>query len=318
MKFILLWSHVNLHQIDLNLLVLFDALYRCRSVSIAANEICISQSAFSHGLNRLRRSLGDQLFVRINNVMQPTLRAEEVALKLKQALPIISSALNKNDSFDAKNSTMNFKFVATDYTEFSLFPKLIAAINQKAPTVSITVLPAMEQYPLTRLENNEVDFALGFSHQFEKSSQTDNYIWLEDRYCTIARKEHPALKNGLTLENFIQLPHVRVSPWGEHQSVVDQVLSKMKLRREVILQLPSVLVAPYTILHSDSLLTIPRRIARQLSNQINIELFDPPISLPKYQLNIYWHRLNTSKSSHQWLIQQIKSLSDKNAFSLTI
>ncbi|NQZ81713.1 MAG: LysR family transcriptional regulator [Colwellia sp.] len=305
---------MNLHQIDLNLLVLFDALYKHRSVSIAADEICISQSAFSHGLNRLRERLDDPLFIRIKNVMQPTTRATQIALKLNQALPTISSALSKNEPFNAKTSTMNFKFVATDYTELSLLPKLIGAINNKAPNISITVLPATEQFPLARLENGEVDFTLGFSHQLEKSSSMESYTWLEDSYCTIARKNHPVLTNGLTIENFLKLPHVRVSPWGEKQGVVDQVLNKMKLQRQVILQLPSVLVAPYTILHSDSLLTIPRRIAELLATQINIELFEPPITLPNYQLNIYWHRLNASKVSYQWLIEQIKMLHKSQVF----
>lgn len=72
---------MNLHQIDLNLLVLFDALYRHRSVSLAAKEVCLSQSAFSHGLSRLRNRLGDALFIRINNVMQPTNKAQLIAVK---------------------------------------------------------------------------------------------------------------------------------------------------------------------------------------------------------------------------------------------
>jgi DNA-binding transcriptional LysR family regulator len=308
---------MDLRQIDLNLLVLFDALYKYRSVSIAANKTCISQSAFSHGLNRLRSRLDDTLFIRINNVMEPTPRAIDIASKLNKALPMISSALSKEEPFNPHISKVNFKFVATDYTELSLFPKLIGDINSKAPNMSITVLPATEQYPLNRLESGEVDFALGFSHQLEKSSLMENYTWLEDSYCTIARKNHPSLRKGLNINNFLHLPHVRVSPWGENQGIVDDVLDKMGLKRNVILQLPSVLVAPYTVLHSDSLLTIPRRIAQQLSSQINIELFEPPITLPNYQLNIYWHQLNTNKLSCLWLVEQIKSLSKTQAFTQT-
>ena len=65
---------MDLHQLDLNLLVIFDALYRHQSVSKAANELCITQSAFSHGLSRLRKRLNDELFIRTNNIMVPTTR----------------------------------------------------------------------------------------------------------------------------------------------------------------------------------------------------------------------------------------------------
>ena len=138
---------MNLQQIDMNLLILFDALYRHRSVSLAANEICLSQSAFSHGLTRLRKRLNDKLFIRINNIMEPTHRAKEIADKLSQALPLIYSALNENSVFDPKKDTYEFNFSATDYTEFSLMPKLIGLISKQAPNVKISVISAQNSPP---------------------------------------------------------------------------------------------------------------------------------------------------------------------------
>ncbi|WDE07122.1 LysR family transcriptional regulator [Thalassomonas viridans] len=299
---------MDLYQLDLNLLVLFDALYRHRSVSAAADEICLSQSAFSHGLTRLRKRLGDELFVRINNVMTPTHRAQQLAGSVSQALDILHSGINTNAGFSPEHSELELTFAATDYTEYSLLPRLIGLINKLAPKIKVTVYSADNKIPAEKLITGELDFALGFSHEIEDSSTIAHQTWLEDSYCTIARKNHPALKQGLDLETFLALSHVRISPWGEKQAVVDLALAKLQKKRHVALQLTSVLAAPYTILHSDLLLTLPRLVAEQMLQHLDIELFNPPLTVPDYQLNLYWHKLNSGKASHQWLTGLIRNL----------
>lgn len=299
---------MNLHQIDLNLLLLFDALYRYRSVSIAANEIYLSQSAFSHGLSRLRNRLDDELFIRINNVMEPTPLAHGLATHITPALAQLYNGLNTSAVFDPTTSDIELTFSATDYTQFSLLPKLISHISKLAPNIRITVTPSEDKVPTAKLLSGELDFVLGFSHDIEKSSTIERQTWLQDSYCTIARKNHPQLTDGLTLDKFLSLSHVRVSPWGEKQGIVDRQLAKQGLSRHVALQLPSVMAAPYTIENSDHLLTFPSLIAEHVANMIDIDIYTPPIPIPDYQLNVYWHKLNNSKASHQWLIQLISQL----------
>jgi len=299
---------MNLHQIDLNLLILFDALYRYRSVSAAANEICLSQSAFSHGLSRLRKRLADDLFVRINNVMEPTALAHELAINIAPALSQIHNGLNNNFVFDPATSDIELNFAATDYTQFSLLPKLIGHISKVAPNIRITVFPSEDKMPTEKLISGELDFILGFSHEVEKSSTIEKRTWLQDSYCTIARKNHPQLTNGLSLDKFLSLSHVRISPWGEKQGVIDLQLAALGLRRHVVLQLSSIMAAPYTVLHSDLILTLPRLVASHLANMIDIDIYSPPIPIPEYQLNVYWHKLNASKASHRWLSQLISKL----------
>lgn len=299
---------MNLHQIDLNLLILFDALYRYRSVSTAANEIFISQSAFSHGLSRLRTRLSDDLFVRINNVMEPTPFAHKLAIDIAPALVQIDKGLNNNLVFDPATSDIELTFAATDYTQFSLLPKLIGYISKAAPNIKITVLPSEDKIPTAKLINGELDFLLGFSHEIEKSSTIKYQTWLQDDYCTIARKNHPQLKSGLTLNKFLSLSHIRISPWGEKQGIVDLHLATKGLSRNVALQLPSAMVAPYTVLHSDLILTLPRLLASYMAKMIDINIYSPPLSIPQYQLNVYSHKLNANKASNLWLSKLISQL----------
>ncbi|WP_299497056.1 LysR family transcriptional regulator [uncultured Shewanella sp.] len=296
---------MNLYQIDLNLLILFEALYRHQSVSTAAEDICLSQSAFSHGLSRLRKRLGDELFVRVNNVMEPTAFAHDLAYHLSPALAQIHMGLNHRETFDPATSDLEFKFAATDYTQFSLLPKLVSHITKVAPNIRITLVSSEDKMPTEKLISGELDFVLGFSHEVEKSSTIEYQTWLSDNYCTIARKNHPKLKKGLTLEAFLSLSHVRISPWGESKGVVDDQLATQGMSRHVALQLSSALVAPYTVVHSDLILTLPKLIISNIIDELNIDVYSPPIIIPQYQLNIYWHKLNAKKASHQWLRQLI-------------
>lgn len=308
---------MNLHQLDLNLLLLFDALYRKRSVSEAAEDIFLSQSAFSHGLARLRQRLADDLFVRVNNVMEPTPLAHTLALSISPALSQIYNGLNSHQAFNPATSELEFSFAATDYTQFSLLPQLIGRISKVAPRVTITTHPSEHKMPTAKLINGEIDFLLGFSHEIETSSSIEYQTWLQDSYCTIARKAHPELTQGLTLDKYLQLSHVRISPWGEKQGVVDETLQSMGLKRHVSLQLPSVLAAPYTVLHSDLILTLPRIVATHMEKSIDIDLFEPPITIPEYQLNLYWHKLHTSKPSRRWLSDLVKMLPIQSRANIT-
>ncbi|WP_298768724.1 LysR family transcriptional regulator [uncultured Shewanella sp.] len=300
---------MNLYQIDLNLLILFEALYRHRRVSTAAEDICLSQSAFSHGLSRLRKRLDDELFVRVNNLMEPTSLAHDLACHLSPALEQIHIGLNNRLTFDPATSDIELKFAATDYTQFSLLPKLVSHITKVAPNIRITLVSSEDKMPTEKLISGELDFVLGFSHEVEKSSTIDYQTWLKDSYCAIARKNHPKLKNGLTLEAFLNLSHVRISPWGEKKGIVDHQLAALGLSRHVTLQLPSALVAPYTVANSDLLLTLPRLLVSNVADMLDIDIYPPPVDMPQYQLNIYWHKLNASKASHRWLRQLIEQLS---------
>ncbi len=299
---------MKLHQIDLNLLLLFDALYRHRSVSAAADEISLSQSAFSHALARLRSRLDDELFIRNNNLMQPTLKAELIAEKLSRALPLMQQALNETVEFDPVTSQLEFKFTATDFTQHSLLPKLMAAVAQQAPGIKLTILPASDPSPAIQLENADIDFVLGFSHELQQSKTIGRQTWYCGDYCTIARSNHPALRKGLSLETFLELPHVLIAPWGEKSGIVDTSLAKLGLKRKIALQMPSVLVAPYSIINTNMLITIPRVVAEHCAQQIDIEIFETPLPIEGYQLNIYWHKLNSANAGQRWICQTIGKL----------
>ncbi|WP_448546570.1 LysR family transcriptional regulator [Thalassotalea fusca] len=299
---------MNLKQFDLNLLVIFYSVYQHNSVSKAAEELCISQSALSHALARLRQKLDDALFIRINNCMTPTQRAIELAAQMERALPIIEQAVYSPSTFDAKTANRTFTLVATDYTEYCLLPKLVRHLAEVAPHISLRVLPANNINVSAMLEDNAIDFALGFEHQTFQSSTIAYSTWLTDSYATLVSREHSEISDMLTLERFLQASHILIAPWGERRGIVDQVLAKQGLSRKIAVQLPSVLVAPHVLANSNYLLTLPQQIAEQVSRNSQCQIFIPPIEIPKYQLNIYWHKLNNDKPEIKWLVGVVREL----------
>ncbi|GAA0339692.1 LysR substrate-binding domain-containing protein [Bowmanella denitrificans] len=299
---------MRLQQLDLNLLLLFDALYRYGSVNLAAEELCLSQSAFSHGLARLRQRLQDDLFVRTGKHMRPTPRAIKLAAGLHQALPLLDAALNDSPDFDPLLSKQEFTLAATDYTEFNLLPSLTRLLSRQAPGICLKLLPASRVGVKRQLEEANIDFVLGFSHDEMKDSGVESLSWYQGSYCTLARAKHPTLTNGLDMETFLSLSHIRISPWGETSGIVDEQLLKQGLSRNVAVQLPSALAAAFLAVQSDYLLTLPRHIADTVLKHLNIELFEPPLPIPDYRLKLYWHKVNKDKPAHRWLRERIANI----------
>ena len=300
--------HMELHKIDLNLLLLFDALYRQRSVKLASEEMFISQSACSHALSRLRLSLEDELFVRVRNEMVPTARAQKLAPKVGQALRLLQEGLSSEAPFDPSKSKREFVFAATDYTGIALLPKLMAHIEKCAPNISIRVVQTGQKLPFGELESGEIDFALGFTHEAESSSLVVDHHWLTDSYCILARVDHPDIQAELDLKTYLNQQHVMVAPWNERIGIVDKALKELGLKRRVGLQVPSVMVAPFIVAESNMLVTSPLRVAKQMIKSLPLCLHEPPFPIPKYQLKLYWHRLKTQDSSYRWMQQTLFSL----------
>lgn len=157
--------HPDLRRLDLNLLLVFDALYRHRSVATAAHELALSPSALSHALARLRDAIGDALFVRLGNEMQPTVRADDIATWAGDALDTMSKGLARARRFDPAQSDRTFVFAATDYTAFAVLPAFLARIQHVAPRLRIRVVHSDRKISVDELAAGRIDFALGYHEE---------------------------------------------------------------------------------------------------------------------------------------------------------
>jgi DNA-binding transcriptional LysR family regulator len=296
--------HSILRRIDLNLLPVFDAMRRLGSVSAAADELAMSPSALSHALGRLRAALGDELFIRQGNRMQATVRAEQLAAPVADALRTLALHVGPHAAFDPLHSDRTFVFSATDYTAFAVLPSLIARLQVLAPHLSIRVIYAAQKVSIDDLAAGRIDFALGYDEPRESlPAGVDAFDWLDDDYVVIARRHHPAIGRSLSLQSYLAARHVVVTPWNEIHGVVDHVLQARALQRTVAVYLPTVLASPFIIANSDLLMTLPRHAALALRRAAPVQLYRAPFPIPHYTLKVYCHSGYGHTPAHRWMRQ---------------
>ena len=300
--------HSDLRRLDLNLLLVFDALLRRRSVSAAADELAMSPSALSHALARLRAALGDDLFVRIGHAMQPTAYAERLASAVSAALETLSQGLAEAGGFQPERSERAFVIAVTDYTAFAVMPRLLARLQLAAPSVRFKLVHSRGRESAEDLAAGRIDFALGYVEDIaEPAAGIESFDWLEDRYVAIASRGHPGIRDRLSLAQYLAARHVVVTPWDETRGGIDRALERQGLRRDVALQLPSVLAAPFIIAETEWIMTLPRLAARTLSQAAAIVLHDAPFDIPCYTLKVYSHARHGRSAAHDWLRAQLRA-----------
>ncbi|MFZ6779794.1 LysR family transcriptional regulator [Undibacterium sp. Ji83W] len=294
--------HLDLRKLDFNLLLVFNALYQQRSVTAAAHELALSPSALSHALARLRQALSDELFVRLDNQMQPTLRADQIAVPISTALAQLATGLSLRQCFDPATSQRNFVISASDYTAFAILPRLISRLQQVAPHITLRIISTSQKIAIAELAAGHIDFALGYDEERTPlPAGLEEFDWLQDDYVAIASQHHPLIKRKLTLKTYLQARHVVVTPWNESRGVIDYVLDGMALQRQVAVQLPNVLVAPFIIASSELIMTLPRHAATTLAQAAGIAIYPAPFAIPPYTLKVYSHSKYARSDAHLWL-----------------
>ena len=218
---------------DLNLLLVFEAMFRHGSVTRAAAHVGLTQSALSSALGRLRRQVGDPLFVNTRSGMLPTPRALELAPPLTEALAMVRNAMISRGAFDARSSTRSLRVYMTDVGETVLLPTLMTYLEQRSPRMRLETaqLPAAE-LPL-RLESGDVDLAVGYLPQLPEKIRCARLF--EEHYVCLTRPDHPLGRKGpLTLKEFLAARHVLIASMGSGHQVLERTLAERGDRKSVV------------------------------------------------------------------------------------
>jgi DNA-binding transcriptional LysR family regulator len=221
---------MHIDEFDLTQIRLVAELSRSRSVSRAAQRIGVSQSAASHALAKLRKKLGDPLFTRTQDGLQPTPFGARLGSASCEALDALLAGLTSTDQFDPLSTTRAFSFFMNDVGQTVFLPRLLKFLKQKTPGASVRVLPVPLSNPGAALSSGEVDFGVGFF---------DNLV--------------DAFKNA---------EHAIADATGMAHAVIDRVLAKHRVKRNVILRVPGLHVLPMLVANSDLLAVVPSRLLR--------------------------------------------------------
>lgn len=297
----------NLSSADLNLLVAFDAIMAERSVTRAGARIGRTQPAMSAALARLRQLFEDELFVRSPSGLEPTPRALDLAEPIGKSLRHAQEALAFSGVFDPHSSSASFRLGLSEHPAFVLLPRLLAAIGQVAPNISVDVKGFVaRERAVEMLDAGEVDAAVGVP--VSSSPRILSRPLFEESFISIVRADHPAAANGLDLDTFIGLDHLLVSPEGDRYGHVDRRLSELGLRRRLGLTLPQMYAAPAIVAETDLVATLMRGVVDVSDSRGRLSIHRPPIELLPVSFALSWHRRNDSHVGQQWFRDLIRSV----------
>jgi DNA-binding transcriptional LysR family regulator len=287
------------NSIDLNLLLVFQEVYRARQISGAAKRLGLTQSAVSNALARLRRTFGDELFVRSAQGMQPTPFAEQLAEPVGAALAQVELALNQRSGFEAASSTRRFTVAMSDVGEVYFMPALIERCRNMAPHVRISSVRAGSIALKEELESGRVDLAIGaFDDVSEALYQR---LLFRQPYVSMFRSSHPLASGEVTRERFVAAEHLLVDSADSPYERINQLLDKAGIGAATRFRVPHFTAVPYIVSAGDLVVTVPQKLAQRASAPFGLVWIAPPLALPSLQTNVFWHRRFNQDPGNQWL-----------------
>ncbi len=289
----------NLRGVDLNLLVVLDALLSERHVSRAALRLNMSQPAVSHALARLRMLLDDPLFTRHGGGLKPTVRALQLTQPLTEALAQIRAVLGP-DGFDPVQSRNVFRLAMSDYGASIVLPRLVKLIRRSAPGIDLSVTQLSREGMIAGVVDGNVDLGLGVFPQLPNQVLAEP-LFVDEYACLVDRASLPSPEMRIDRDDYLSRPHVLVAVHGEASTEIDETIHAAGLNRRVALVLPHWSVAPTTIIGTDLILTIAAKSLQTFRGSKELAVLDSPIELPLIPFMQISHRRRQSDPALLWL-----------------
>ncbi|MGC9745639.1 LysR family transcriptional regulator [Pseudomonas sp. P1B16] len=222
---------MDLKEFDLNLLLIFDLMFKEKKVSTVADALGVSQPAISRSLKRLRELLGDELFYRTSTGMEPTAYALHMAEPIACALSSLSAALSDGVPFDPRSSKKEFIIRMSDIGEIYILPRLMRVLAEEAPGVSITIMRGNNESLKSDMESGRIDLAIGLIEGLEAGFFRRQLY--EQGYVCVFRKDHPLAQKELTLMDFSEAEHIIVTAAGSGHAKVDEIIEKQGIKEKL-------------------------------------------------------------------------------------
>jgi DNA-binding transcriptional LysR family regulator len=296
-------NETDLSRVDLNLLVLYEAVLAERHVGRAAGRLNLTASAVSHGLGRLRRLFNDPLFLRTPKGVTPTERALELAEPVADILARSRRLIASAAPFDAAQSTRRFTIGMPDGVSVVLLQPLLVAVRRAAPGVGIGLRDLLRDTALADLDNRAVDVAIvpldDIPARFEARTL------YEDDLMPAVRAGHPFLRTP-TLRHYCELDHLIVSRTGEARAYIDDLLAARGLSRRVALTVPNFMLALAAIAETDLVGALPRELIAMHGPRFGVMGIASPLPLRSFAMRAIVPKVAMMDAGVAWLVGTIE------------
>lgn len=297
---------MDIRSLDLNLLVVFDAMLKHQNVTKAAEAVKLSQPAMSAAISRLRKLFDDPLFVRTGAGMAPTPKALALSPSIRLVVQTIQSDILLPKSFDPSRSDHTFTLVTPDIAEVNFLPRLLSTLAEKSPHISLKTLAMPREAAANSLETGSAEMAIGYFPDLHKAGFFQQKLISSSHVCLI-RKKHPDVGEKLTLAKFAKSAHAVVKPDGR-EHVFEQFLQSKKIKRRVVVELSHFMSLLPIIETSNLIATVPKDLADFFVQHGEVRYVPTPMKSPIIDVHLFWHQRFHKDSAHIWLRQVINQL----------
>lgn len=302
----------NFRTLDLNLLRVFDAVMTERHVTRAAEQLAMSQPAVSNALRRLREAVQEELLLPTGTGVTPTPAALAMWPAVREALARLQQALAPQD-FDARRDERRFTLAMADATAALFVPAFADALAREQAQVALTIAALTTRDPRAQLERGEADAAVGFFPEAAPllaaegpASPIGVASLYRCRYVAVLRREHPlARKPALTLDDYCDARHLRVSFAGRARGFADEALARLGRERRVALTVSQFSTAGAVVTQSDLVTLLPRSFVPATGFAEALVTRELPFVMPPIDVSLLWHRRHELDSAHRWLREQV-------------
>ncbi len=298
---------MNLSKVDLNLFIVFDAIYTEANLTRAGQIVGITQPAVSNALARLRETFNDPLFVRTAQGMVPTPMAQNIITPVRSALQLLRVSVQESRSFVPEQATKTYRISMTDLTEAVILPHLASRIRRMAPNINIDSFLVKRRETTKELAAGRLDFAI--DAPLNTDTQVRHVKLFEDHHVCVMRPGHPlAKKERITLDDYLAQSHIHISSRRNGLGHVDLALGKMGLQRRVVLRSQHYQMAPLVMESTDMVMTVHERFAKRHSlHAVALPIDD----VPPIETHLFWHESTDQDPANRWMREQIIELSQK-------
>lgn len=290
---------MNLHRLDLNLLVVMDALLADPSVTNAARRLKVTQPAISMSLKKLRDFFKDELFIRTPTGLRATPYAEQLREPVRRAIDVIDVEIVKRRNFDPLTTQQVFHISTSDAGELSCLPLVLAKLRERAPNASILNRSIPPGRLASVMENGDIDVAIGYFPDLDIPTFFHQKLFDHKVVCLV-RQGHPFIRDKITVQQFLQAEHAIVTDVGREQDAFEKITREMGLKRRIKVRLAHLLSVPILVAGSDLIAVVPLSVGAPYAHLGELQLLPPPMPIPPIEIKQYWHRRVNREPSVVW------------------
>lgn len=289
----------NLKNVDLNLLVVFEAIYAAGNISHAAVQLNMSQPAVSNALTRLRDILGDPLFVREKQGVKPTVRADALIGPVREALGLIGRQFHSGDEIDLSTYKRTFRILVIDPLEPLVMPHLLRIVDERAHGVTIESVPPFGMDFAAEILAGRLDLAI-YVYPINAPQIVAAPAGGIDPVI-VARRDHPLIHGKVTKKLYETLGHVVLVPSLRGMAHVEKDLIAQGVRRRVVYAVPKLWSVPAIVARTDLIAVLPRDFASEIGDSFGLAIYEPPVPLSTQYYYMMWHEKSADDPGHKWL-----------------